>query len=332
MEKKVSIIIPSYNVEDYIYRAIESSLEQTYKNVEIVIIDDGSTDRTWDIIEEYSKKDECIHPLKQSNKGVSYARNEGLKIASGDLIIFLDSDDWLEKTAVEILVELAENNKERLVCVDRSFAYFDENSAIYCIKQNLNEKTATLDRNQSLECIVMCKYNLQSSCYKIFRKDIILTNKIKFETELYHGEDGFFVFEYLNKVEGLHYENFHLWNILERPNSATNSLFNEKWLSAITASKKMRDYSKNSIELKEKLNQYVVERALMVKMSALKVNNSSESLKKIDSELKLLSLSYLKSNISLKRKCYFILLTYFPNNILKKCIYYFINNRKVKKV
>src|SRR5690554_2682260 len=102
---KVSIIIPVYNKAPYLDSCISSVINQTYKNLEIIIIDDGSTDNSLEICENYRKKDERIQLISQENQGVSVARNKGIQKASGEWIYFLDADDYLELDAFEILVK-----------------------------------------------------------------------------------------------------------------------------------------------------------------------------------------------------------------------------------
>ncbi len=103
--KLVSIIIPVYNVAPYLVEALESAIHQTYKNLEIIIIDDGSTDGSETICDEYARKDHRVRVIHQDNKGLSAARNIGLGIMTGDAVAFLDSDDALEFDYVEKLVE-----------------------------------------------------------------------------------------------------------------------------------------------------------------------------------------------------------------------------------
>lgn len=326
--KKVSIIIPAYNVDKYIHRALESTIGQTYKNIEIAVVDDGSTDETLNIVKKYASKDSRIIVIHQENQGVSSARNNGLEAISGDYLLFLDSDDWLEKDTVELMLQLAEKNIDKLICVDRNFAYFNNND-IYLLEQNVDEKSALLDKEKSLKCIVNHKYNLQSSCYKLFRRDIILRYQLSFNMELFHGEDGFFVFEYLNNINGLYYENLHLWNILDRENSATNSSFDEKWLTAIDAAKKMYNYPGISIDLKNELYKYLVERTLMVKTTAIKTRGNKKPIHYINEQLTKQTYKYIKSNAIFKRKLYFVFMTYFPDFITRKIIKYL--NRKDKR-
>lgn len=103
-DKKISIIVPAYNVEKYVGKCIESLIAQTYKNIEVIIVDDGSKDNTGKIIDQYAEKDKRILIVHQKNNGLPHARNTGLQCASGDYIMFLDSDDWLETNCCEIVL------------------------------------------------------------------------------------------------------------------------------------------------------------------------------------------------------------------------------------
>ena len=93
---KISIIVPIYNVESYLKRCLDSLINQTYSNIEIILINDGSTDLSGDISSKYAKIDKRIKLINSSNKGVSCARNKGLELASGDYIMFVDPDDYIE--------------------------------------------------------------------------------------------------------------------------------------------------------------------------------------------------------------------------------------------
>lgn len=106
----VSIVIPIYNVENYLNQCIESILNQTYKNLEIILVDDGSTDNSPRICDSYQSKDKRIKVLHQTNKGLSNARNTGMYNSNGEYIYFLDSDDYLANNAIEKLIDIAYNN------------------------------------------------------------------------------------------------------------------------------------------------------------------------------------------------------------------------------
>ena len=114
--EKISVIIPVFNSEKYLKRTIESVIELTYKNLQIVLVDDGSTDRSLSICEGYSKTDNRIQVIHQENQGVSAARNRGLEIAEGTYVLFMDSDDYLENNACELLCTSISPNDYMCVC------------------------------------------------------------------------------------------------------------------------------------------------------------------------------------------------------------------------
>lgn len=115
MNKTVSIIVPVFNVEGYLEQSIQSVLNQTFKDIEIILVDDGSTDNSSKICDNYSKLDKRIRVIHQKNKGLSGARNTGLRFASGKYIFFLDSDDWIEEKTIEKLYQIAEKDYSDVV-------------------------------------------------------------------------------------------------------------------------------------------------------------------------------------------------------------------------
>lgn len=110
MNYKVSIIVPIYNVQKYIYKCIDSILSQTYKNLEIILVDDGSPDNCGKICDEYASKDNRIIVVHTKNGGLSAARNVGLNKSTGNFIIFVDSDDYLENSAIEDCLNYIKTN------------------------------------------------------------------------------------------------------------------------------------------------------------------------------------------------------------------------------
>lgn len=112
----VSIIVPVYNAELYLEECINSILEQTYKNLEIILIDDGSTDNSFEIMKQYSENDSRVQSLSISNSGPGKCRNVGLDIFSGDFVMFVDSDDRICRDLVEILLEHLESSSEIAMC------------------------------------------------------------------------------------------------------------------------------------------------------------------------------------------------------------------------
>lgn len=136
---KISIIVPVYNTEKYLEKCLESLINQTLKDIEIICVNDGSTDKSVEILNNFAKKDKRIKIISQKNKGQSAARNEGIKIAKGKYIGFLDSDDWADRTMFEKLYENATKfDAEISMC---SITTFDEKTNIY----NKSDPYMTLD-------------------------------------------------------------------------------------------------------------------------------------------------------------------------------------------
>ena len=115
---KVSVVIPIYNVEKYLGECVDSVLRQTYKELEIILVDDGSPDRCGDICDEYARKDSRITVIHKPNGGLSDARNAGMELASGEYIYFLDSDDYLADNAVELLLKTARKHRTDILLFD----------------------------------------------------------------------------------------------------------------------------------------------------------------------------------------------------------------------
>ena len=133
----ISIIIPVYNSEKYLATALESAKNQTYQNIEIILVDDGSTDNSITILEKYALSDNRIKIISQTNQGISAARNAGIKMATGKYITFLDSDDFLSRDAIEKMVTAIENNYvDFVVCQAHAFA---ETEADYVRLEKMEE-------------------------------------------------------------------------------------------------------------------------------------------------------------------------------------------------
>lgn len=142
-EKIISIIIPAYNAEKYISKCLDSLINQTYKNLEIIVVNDGSTDNTLKILEKYASDDNRIKVLNQKNSGASQARNNALKIFSGDYLMFADADDWLdENTCESALNELIENNVDVVM-----WTYVREFGSLSAVKQIFDEDKIYFDKN-----------------------------------------------------------------------------------------------------------------------------------------------------------------------------------------
>ena len=141
----VSIIIPAYNVESYIRKCVESVIVQTYKDLEVIVINDGSTDSTFSQLMELKEKDSRIKVISWPNQGLSAARNLGIEISNGDFIFFLDGDDWLDSTCVERMIAVQKQENSDIVVADyMRFREEDSNFLLHIAKEDYYTKTYSM--------------------------------------------------------------------------------------------------------------------------------------------------------------------------------------------
>lgn len=185
MKELVSIIVPMYNVEKYIEKCITSLLEQTYKNCEIIIVNDGSEDKSSEIVEKIATQNGNIKIINQKNSGVSVARNTGIENANGDYIIFVDADDYLAKDFVEYMVKLIKMNNSE-------FAYSISNFKKENEKETQNEFIKEISNEESVGLLL--SPDVTVGCWnKIYKRDMLIKNNIFFRTDLFYGEGLFFI-------------------------------------------------------------------------------------------------------------------------------------------
>lgn len=216
---KVSVIVPVFNLENYIGRCIESIINQTLSNIEIIIINDGSSDKSNEIICSYSRKDKRIIHLSQENQGVSVARNKGVRRASGDYITFVDGDDYLELTMLEEMLKLAYTSKYDIVFCN--FTKYKSKS-VYPAGKNTSY-------HNYIKNMLQDKYP-PSACGGLFRSDYIKKNNLVFNKGLSYGEDILFCIELLfihKKSVGI--VKSDLYVVEERKDSATRKICPERY-------------------------------------------------------------------------------------------------------
>lgn len=226
-------------------------MRQTHKNVEVIVVDDGSKDNTLEVAKSYAERDSRVRVFHKENGGVSSARNMGIREARGKYMMFLDSDDWLEDDAVEILTNLQEQNPLKLITSGKYFAKFHTDGKIYRVRQPAKMKPQVINDINELIGPNWGKADQQATHYKIFISDVIREKNIYFNESLINKEDGFFVFEYLHHVNGLVYVDAALWDWLDRPGSATSSNSPKMTESAAEAFKLMMNYPGNTEQVKD---------------------------------------------------------------------------------
>lgn len=242
-EIKVTLIAPVYNVSKYLANCIESIISQTHKNLEIILVNDGSKDNSGEIADEYAAKDSRIKVIHQENKGVSSARNAGIEAATGDYICFADSDDYLNPDYVEYLLKMAVDNDADISLTTDMFTnyYLDQVSKVH--------QTIYTPEEATIE--ILC-YNIPIGVYcKMFKRSF-LGKEIRFIPEIYIGEGFNFnttAFQRANKI-AVSNRRIYFYR-RNNPNSAVTKFVMEKWVNGLMA---IDNIKKNFIINTKKLN------------------------------------------------------------------------------
>ena len=176
MEPLVSIIVPVYNLEGYVTNCLNSLVNQTYRNLEILCIDDGSTDKSADMIKAFAEKDDRVIYLYKENGGVSSARNMGLDMFKGEYVMFVDGDDYLHPQAVEMLFFPFSQSHILISCGNLVTAY--DYSGICVFANGFNSEVVPIDKLMLTEN----SFGLMSACGKLYSKGCL--NEIRFNEDL----------------------------------------------------------------------------------------------------------------------------------------------------
>lgn len=210
----ISVVIPVYNKEDYLEKCLDSVVNQTYAALEIILINDGSTDRSPMICKEYADRDSRIRFIDKDNQGVSITRNLGIHSSKGDWLYFLDSDDFLEVDAFEILIKAAKSTNADIIFFDcRRFrptdVALDRKPIVY--KEYTDLKSFLDETNLSPV----------SAWLNFFRREIVLENKVVFNKNLKHNEDALFVYSLYCHAQKIVVLDEVLHNFVLAPNSVS---------------------------------------------------------------------------------------------------------------
>lgn len=224
----VSVIIPVYNGEKYIANCIESLLVQTYKQHEIIIIDDGSSDATLNIIKQYANKYPSIRFLHTENQGVSRARNAGIELAEGDYITFLDADDQLRENALEVMYNLIKSAEADISIVESIYFRFGEkpDNEYQCA-----EDVIIWDMQEAFQKAIEDHAFTHSAWAKMYKRELV--KGIRFTEGRKINEDKFFVFQCFTKCKRVVYQNNKVYLGFVTPGSASRSAFSEKFFDIL---------------------------------------------------------------------------------------------------
>ncbi len=218
----VSILLPVYNVAEYLPKCIESILSQTYYNLQIVLIDDGSQDDSWSICQKYAKQDKRIEIYHQKNQGVATVRNKLLSYAKGEYTLFVDSDDWIEPKMVETLLNLAKCHKADItIC----------NNVINDNRFNAESNSIKIwSQEQAIFYFLQHIIIRGSLCNKMIRT--VLIQNEKFDQDISYGEDALMCWILLQKVKKVIFTNQPLYHYRMNDKSLSHEVFGEKKMTA----------------------------------------------------------------------------------------------------
>lgn len=304
MEEKplVSVIIPAYNTKRYIDSCLKSVIKQTYSNLEIIVVDDGSTDCLYKIVERYIIFDKRIKLIRQENKGASGARNSAIKKVSGEYIFFVDSDDWLDLNAIELLVKKAIDEESDAVMPDRYIEISED-----------NEKTEEMlfinyDKFKTVDDFVMNIIIGQGRAWRVssvlYKTSIVKNHEIKFP-EGYTAEDIVFNLKFLSRANKLSFISFPTLNVNKRHDSVTATYNDNLFNTYLFIDDKVKEYIyTNNIDKAQgdiAINSLLTRNIILLLSNKISNNNKIQFKEKVDQIYLILNTKRVKEAFKQKK-------------------------------
>lgn len=254
MEELISVVVPIYGVEKYLASCVESICRQTYHNLEILLIDDGSPDRSGEIADELAKKDTRIHVIHKENGGLSDARNAGIDAATGEYITFVDSDDTIHPDMLKNLFAVLHQEKSDIACCRYVEHYEDEE---ILLRDIVLDPVQTLDSTQALKRLfVAASAQEVVACCKLYRKTLFSAD-IRFPKGKLH-EDNFTTYRLYARASKISFLEQEMYFYLQRKGSITGQ-FKLKRLEALEAAQAALRYVKeNGLPLIREVEYYLL--------------------------------------------------------------------------
>ena len=326
IDYKISIIVPVYNTGIYLKKCINSLLNQTLRDIEIVLIDDGSTDESRDICDEYAKKDDRISVIHKRNEGVSIARNIGIKKSKGKYIGFIDSDDWIESNMYQNMYKYIKDYDVDIVFCDAVTVYDDKQSEIDSFTLLEKSRLITKDKIDSSLLIQMA-----GSVWRgLYKRELLQENDIYFPIDLKFSEDRIFNLYAIGYSKKIFYDKTVYYNRYIRMGSAVNKYYSNMINIVMDARRKIMEAIQvcwnndeniiNGYELQTVGLCYTAINNEFYKDSQLNYIERYQSIKKIcdnhilRNEIAKLNLNDLKAKLIIRKKTirlYMLFLLYF---------------------
>lgn len=215
-QKLISIIIPVYNVENYLEKCLNSVISQTYKSLEIITVNDGSTDKSLAILQKYKKMDNRIIIVEKKNGGLSDARNVGIETSTGEYLFFLDSDDYLDITAIEKMYNQMKKENDIVIC-NRYYVYEDKTLKL---RFKNNNNTIQMNKEEALNNLLLMKNYDMSATMKLFKSNLF--KDIKFPVGK-TSEDYYIMYQLFDKANKISYLPEPLYYYFQRNGSISKN-------------------------------------------------------------------------------------------------------------
>ena len=326
---KVSVIVPVYNVEKYLVKCLDSIINQTYKDIEIILVDDGSTDNSGKICDKYALKDERIYVIHNSNSGVSHARNCGINKAKGEYILFIDSDDFIDKNYVQELIGLTrKENYDLVMCSE--YDYFIINNCIRIRKISLPLTGIFRYDYYKLKNIIEPPY------LKLYKRNIINKFNIRFKEDISYCEDQIFNMEYFKHVNKYAFINKPLYYHIHEKNNSLGKIKNKINMEATIKKIRIEIDFLNEMDIFNK-NELLSEHIFNLILDFLNLKDEKSSYKNYKKRTNRVKKIFFNNitykNLSLKKKILFFCVKY-NFNFLIYCwsrIRIFKINKRLKK-
>lgn len=247
----ISVIVPIYNVDKYLSRCVNSLVQQTYNNLEIILVDDGSTDNCPELCDMWGKQDKRIKVIHKENGGLSDARNAGLKVITGDYVSFIDSDDWVNIHFYEVLMGVMEKEHCDIVQCESSILYSDNGE--FCL--DIADYSAEIySGGQALELLIEESKFRQVVWNKLYTRESICLEFRKGKI----NEDEFWTYYVFGEAKRIAYINVPMYYYFQREGSIINSTYSMGRLHAIEALVERHEYIKNNYPLLENKSRFMV--------------------------------------------------------------------------
>lgn len=312
---KISIIVPVYNVEKFLDICIKSIINQSYRNLEIILVDDGSPDNCPKICDFYAEKDDRVIVIHKTNGGLSDARNSGLHIATGDYFLFVDSDDMIHEQFCEYLVKTAQKYKADIVSCD--LLIFDNYNDIENLNCNCENITEEIFENKKalIEYLQASRFRkiYHGLCMKIYKKELF--NNLEFEKGRLH-EDVFITYKLLDKSNKTIITNAPYYFYYQNQSSICHNFKKKNFEDMYDALNNIRIYFSNRKDIVPYCNEFILYeyRTLVIKAQEL----NDEDVRKKIGDIKIWTLTKINNtHLSLIKKIKLLLGIFVPD-IYKK--------------